>query len=69
MVRIQNIDEFKSITESKFGFIVVFDGAANSLHQSKCPSLTDDTFSSQAENSLHWFSTILMAEKSFVVTP
>jgi len=68
MVKIQNIDEFKSITESDSGFVVIFDGAANTLHQTKCTSLTNDMFSNQDGNSLHWFSTISLAEKSFTVT-
>lgn len=69
MVKIQNIDEFKSITGSDSGFVVIFDGAANTLHQTKCTNLTSDVFSNQDGNSLHWFSTISLVEKSFGVTP
>jgi hypothetical protein len=69
MAKIQNIDEFKSIKASDFGFIVIFDGASNTLHQSRCKNLTEEIFSNQDGNSLHWFSTIALAEKSFIVTP
>jgi NAD-dependent SIR2 family protein deacetylase len=68
MVKIQNIDEFKSITGSDSGFVVIFDGASNTMHQTKCTNLTEDVFSNQDGNSLHWFSTIALAEKSFAVT-
>jgi hypothetical protein len=69
MAKIQNIDEFNRIKESDFGFIVIFDGASNTLHQSKCGELTEEMFSNQDGNSLHWFSTIALAEKSFIITP
>jgi hypothetical protein len=69
MAKIQSIDEFKRIQESDFGFIVIFDGASNALHQSNCVDLTDEIFANQYGNSLHWFSTIALAEKSFNVTP
>jgi hypothetical protein len=69
MAKIQNLDEFKRIKESDFGFIVIFDGASNTLHQSDCPSLTDEIFANQDGNSLYWFSTIALVEKSFIVTP
>jgi hypothetical protein len=69
MAKIQTIDEFKRIKESDFGFIVIFDGASNTLHQSRCENLTEDIFSNQDGNSLHWFSTIALAEKSYIITP
>lgn len=69
MTKIKNIDEFKKIVKSDFGFIVIFDGASNILHQSRCKNLTDDNFSNQDGNSLYWFLTISLAEKSFIVTP
>jgi len=69
MSKIQNADEFKCIIESGLGFIVTSDNAANTLHQSKCTSLTNEAFSNLDENSLHWFSTIDIAEKLFIVTP
>lgn len=69
MAKIQSIDEFKCIQESDFGFIVIFDGASNTLHQSYCENLTDEVFSNQDGNSLYWFSTIALAEKSFNITP
>ncbi len=69
MAKIQNIDEFKSIRKSDFGFIVVFDGASNMLHQSRCQELTEDRFSDSEGDSFHWFSTLALAEKSFNITP
>jgi hypothetical protein len=69
VAKIRNIEEFKQIKGSDFGFIVIFDGASNMLHQSKCGNLNDDTFSNQEGNAFHWFSTLALAEKSFNVTP
>jgi hypothetical protein len=67
--KIKNIDEFRRIKGSDFGFIVIFDGASNMLHQTNCTNLTDSEFSNQEGNALHWFSTLALAEKSFNVTP
>lgn len=68
MTKIQTIDEFKNIKKSEFGFIVVSDGATNTMHQSKCKDLGDSAYSNKDGNSLHWFSTIATAEKSFMIT-
>jgi len=67
MTKIQNLEEFKQIRDTKFGFIVAFDGTANVLHQNTCNNLTDDKFSNQ-ETSHHWFSSLALAEKAFTVT-
>lgn len=67
--KIKNIDEFRQIKGSNFGFIVIFDGASNMLHQTNCIDVTDSEFSNQEGNALHWFSTLALAEKSFNVTP
>jgi hypothetical protein len=69
MAKIQSTDEFKRIRESDFGFIVIFDGASNMLHQSDCDELTEDRFTNSEGNSFHWFSTLALAEKSFQITP
>ena len=69
VAKIKNIDEFRRIKGSDFGFIVVFDGASNMLHQTNCTHLTDADFSNQEGNALHWFSTLALAEKSFNITP
>ncbi|MEW6043528.1 MAG: hypothetical protein AB1608_04645 [Thermoproteota archaeon] len=69
MAKIQSTDEFKRIRESDFGFIVIFDGASNTLHQSSCDELTEDRFTNSEGDSFHWFSTLALAEKSFHVTP
>lgn len=69
MAKIKNIDEFKLIRDGDFGFIVIFDGASNTLHQSNCSGLTDDTFANSDGSAFHWFATLAVAEKSFNITP
>jgi hypothetical protein len=69
VAKIQTLEEFVMIKKSDFGFIVIFDGASNTLHQSRCENLTDDSFANQDGASLYWFSTLSLAEKSFNVTP
>lgn len=69
MTKIQTIDEFNNIKKSEFGFIVVSDGATNTMHQSKCKNLDEGTYPNKDGFTLYWFSTIAIAEKSFMITP
>ena len=65
MSRIDGIEQFKLVKESNVGFIVLSDGPAKTIHQSKCDAITENKFASSDGNAFHWFSTIEMARKSF----
>lgn len=67
MTKIETVMEFKNIIQSNFGFIVVTNDQANTIHQSNCPSLKDKF--TEVGNSFHWFATISLAEKSLKVSP
>ena len=69
MVKIQTIDEFKSIHDSEFGFVVIAYNGSKIIHKTKCEKIKlDDYIDSTNSNSIiefHWFSTFALAEKSF----
>jgi hypothetical protein len=69
MTKIETAEEFKKIKELDFGFIVIFDYVSNIIHQSGCADLSRYDFSAQNNSSLHWFSSIMLAEKSFNIIP
>lgn len=64
LTKIQTLEEFKQIKNADFGFIVISDDTAATLHQSKCANLREDEFPNCTH---HWFSTLTLAEKSFNV--
>lgn len=71
MVRISNLEEYKRIKESDFGFLIIPDNSKDMvIHSPSCNLLGADDYIEQREKSpesieLHWFSTIAMAEKKF----
>ena len=69
MVKIQSIDEFKSIHESEFGFVIVANNGSKIMHKTKCEkvNLGEYVESTNADSivEFHWFSTVALAEKSF----
>ena len=69
MVKIQSIDEFKSIHTSEYGFVIVANNGSKIMHKTKCAQVNlEDYVESTSEDSIvefHWFSTVALAEKSF----
>ena len=69
MVQIQNVDEFKSIQESEYGFVVIAYNGSKILHKTKCENVKyDEYLESTKEDCIirfHWFSTVALAEKAF----
>lgn len=69
MVKIQSIDEFKSINESEFGFVVIAYNGSKIIHKTKCEKVNQDDYldstNSDSIIEFHWFSTVALAEKSF----
>ena len=69
MVKIQSIDEFKSIHDSEFGFVVIANNGSKIMHKTKCDKINlDDYIESTRTNSIiefHWFSTVALVEKTF----
>ena len=69
MVKIQSIDEFKSIHESEFGFVIIAHDGSKVMHKTKCEKVNLDDYieSTNPDNitEFHWFSTVALAEKSF----
>ena len=69
MVKIQSIDEFKSIHESEFGFVVIANNGSKIMHKTKCGKVNlEEYIESTNPNNItefHWFSTVALAEKSF----
>ena len=69
MVKIQTIDEFNSIHDSEFGFVVIAYNGSKIIHKTKCEKVKlDDYIESMNSNNItefHWFSTFALAEKSF----
>ena len=69
MVKIQSIDEFKSIHDSEFGFLIIANNGSKIMHKTKCEKIIlDDYIDSTKTDSIvefHWFSTVALAEKSF----
>lgn len=69
MVKIQTDDEFNSINESEFGFVVIAHNGSKIIHKTKCEKVNLETYmESKKPDSIiecHWFSTVALAEKSF----
>ena len=69
MVNIQSIDEFKSIHDSEYGFVVIAYNGSKIIHKTKCEKVNlDEYMESRKPDSIiefHWFSTVALAEKSF----
>jgi len=63
MTKIESVEEFKAITQSGFGFIVITNEAEKTIHQANCASMNDEF--TKAGNAFHWFATISLAQKSF----
>ena len=68
MVKIKNLEEFRRIQDSDFGYILsIKKNLPPTIHQPKCKSLKEEDFElSLKENSefiFYWFSSISRAEK------
>ena len=68
MVKIENLDEFNRIKDSKFGYVVFSSKDYSIIHKPECNDFsTDDFIDAKPENekSFHWFSTLALVEKEF----
>lgn len=63
MTKIESVEEFKAITQSGFGFIVITNESNMTIHQANCVNMSDEF--TKAGNAFHWFATISLAQKSF----
>lgn len=67
MVLIENIDEFKRITKSKFGFIVHKKENNHFIHSPDCKEVSLEIFIEDNKGgNFFWFSTYSLAEKEFI---
>ena len=69
MVKIQSTDEFKSIHDSEFGFVIVANNGSKIMHKTKCEKVNLDEYNESTNTDsiveFHWFSTVALAEKAF----
>ena len=68
MVKIENLDEFQRILESKFGLLVISNKDGDLIHNASCENLDKDDFiesKSKGERTFNWFSTMSLLEKEF----
>ena len=63
MVKIENVEEFRKITESDYGFVIIIDENPT-IHLSNCKIVSEINFQQKNTNSVfHWFSTYSLAQK------
>ena len=69
MVKIQSVNEFNSIQESDFGFIIIAHNGSKIIHKTKCEKINLEEYTNSTKPDsiieFHWFSTVSLAEKTF----
>ena len=69
MVKIENVNEFRRIKKSNFGYVLAEESNKAVFHKPTCNTITEENYIKSMKNNsqtrFHWFSAYSSAEKEF----